>query len=298
MSSKDQKMMLKGVDENGQPILVTAAEWRSEVLPIMIKKAWDEPSMLYGVITLATDNGMVADVLEAAEHVYTIDTIPERATTMLAIITLRAGNLERAEKVLGDFFDKNDKTAMTLSCQARLLQAQGKDDQAKQSLHDALAIDPNNEIALDGWSACHLGEGDERIREALENIAATPGAWRPQTWLAHLAIERKDKSAAVALYAEAVKKSNSGREAVTLAAMDLGDAGYIIEMIDLLQELYNPDEHGVPPGWNLVQGYLQTGQKRRGILMLNKIDGLQPPEMTEAFQKMRQDLAKLPDEPA
>ena len=297
MSAPDQDQMLKAYDENGNPIMVSKDEWKAEVLPVMIEEAGDDPNLLYGVITLATDNGMVKDILDAAQRAYELDAHAERASTMLAVVLFRANQIDRAEQVLADYLDTHGKSSMILSCMARVHFIRNEFEPMLDVLDQALKLDPNNEMALDWLVTYHGEKGDgAAAHKALEGVALIPGSWRAQTWMAHKAIEEKDKSQAVALYSEALKKSNYSQEAMTLAGMDLVAGGHIIEMIDLLEPDYDPDKHGVGPGWSLVQGYLHTGQKRRGILMLNKIDGIHPSQMNDAVVEARKELAKLPDE--
>jgi len=67
-------------------------------------------------------------------------------------------------------------------------------------------------------------------------------------------------------------------------------------MIDLLEPYYDAQKHGPIPGWMLVQGYVATGQKRKGIFTLNKVQDVAPQEMFEQLDDLRKSLAKLPDE--
>lgn len=296
MSQDKEKMFLKGTDENGKPIHVSRDEWKDKVLPEMIEQTWDDLNMLYSVISLACDNDMPDQVLDAARHAYETDTIAERASTMYSIVLIRNGLYADALKVLEDYIQKEGKTATILSCLARTHKLMGQNDLFSQTLIEAIDLDPNDEIILTWWLE-NQREGQENPddKAALLEIAKKDGTWRAQTWLAHMAIENNEKFEAIDFYKQALEKSDACQEAVTLSAMDLVQAGHVIELIDLMEQFYDPVKHEVDAGIHLVQAYIQTGQKIKGIQMLNHVEAKRP-ELGEQIFKMRQNLANLPDE--
>lgn len=296
MSEKEPKMMVKGMDEQGKPIMVTPEVWRDEVLPDLIQKSWDDPNMMYGVIALATDNGFSEQVLEAAQHSLETDPIRERASTMYGIVLIRSNQAEKSRDFLLEELKEQTTSAMLYSVLGRAKLTLGDIDGNKEALEKALDLDPNNEMALSWFEqALQGGEGAEAVVQMLQNVCEKDGSWRAQTWLAHRAIEAKDKATAVDYYEEAIEKSGTGVEAMTLAAIDLLTAGHVIEMIEMISDRYEPETHGADVGFCLVQGYLKTGQKARGILALNQVEGIRP-ELGEQIMAIRKELAKLPAE--
>ncbi len=293
--AKDQSnMMIKGMDEKGQPITVEKEVWRKEVLPELLKEAWDDPNLLYGVITLAADNDMANDVIEAVKRAKELDPIFERGAAMCAVIHIRTGDYDQAEKVLNDYIKEHGKTSTILAALARVFGARGDDSRMNALLKEALSLDPNNESALSWYGKMAQDSGGNKGEEKVyTEVARLSGSWLAQCLLAHKSVEKKDKFEAVRLYEEALKNSNHGQAAVTMAGVDLASAGYVMEMINLLEKIYDPELHGLDAGFCLVKGYLETGQKTMGIITLNKLEETRP-EMGEHIQELRQALAKLP----
>lgn len=289
-------MFLKGTDENGKPIHVTRSEWKNEVLPELLRNTWDDLNMLYSVISLACDNDMPEKILEAAEHAYKSDPVTERAATMYSIVMIRNGRYEEAREILEGYIEKEGKSAMTLSCLARTLKLLDCKELFEKTLGESLALNPNDETTLSWWvESQREGKEEQNDVKALQEIARTEGSWRAQTWLAHMAIEHNDKVEAIDYYRQALENSQACQEAVTLSAMDLVHAGHTIELIDLLEQYYDSEKHEVDAGIHLVQAYIQTGQKTKGIRTLNKVEAKRP-DLGEQIFKMRQTLAKLPSE--
>lgn len=290
--NKDDRM-ISGLDENGNPEYTDKETWRTTVLPELKANAWDDPNMIYGVITLAADNGMAADIFDLAERAVEIDQVKERSHSMYAIVLMRAGELERSEKVVDDYAEKFGASSTMLSLKARHYMAKGENEKMADTLLAALKIDPNNEMALQ-WYSDAMGSKDDQSGkdQVLIRVAGFEGSWRAQTWLAHQAIEKKDKSTAVKMYMEAIEKSEAAVEPVTLAAVDLFHAGHVIEMIKLIEDVWDPQKHGPDAGISLVHGYIQTGEKEKAVVALNKVEGLRP-DLGEQLQKIRQEIGKM-----
>jgi hypothetical protein len=68
---------------------------------------------------------------------------------------------------------------------AKVLWAQGNEEEARVQLREALTLDPNLENALAWWASIHGSEGgDAAYQESLREIAGEPGAWRARLLLA------------------------------------------------------------------------------------------------------------------
>ena len=297
MCEKDGDKMMDCLDADGNLMQVPPETWRDEVLPELLESSWDDINLLYGVITLAADNGFAKDVLDACGQAVKIDPYPERAAVTTAIIQLRAGDLESAENTLAKFEEEKGKTSLSRTYTSILLGMQNKEDEMKAALFEALEIDPNNDLALEHWLDIHADENDlEKAIEALEEISKLPNSWASRLHLGFLAVAEQDKSKAVSLFTEAVEMAEGNTTSLTESGGALMEAGFVVEMIDLLEPYYDPQKHGPVPGWILIQGYLATGQKRKGIHNLNKVQDVAPQEMLGQLDELRIELAKLPDE--
>ena len=71
--------LIQVFDKSGTPIYLTKEEWRTKVLPGMLSARWDNPDELYEIIVVTLQDGLPADVAEATEHLYRIDSNRSRA---------------------------------------------------------------------------------------------------------------------------------------------------------------------------------------------------------------------------
>lgn len=285
------------IDKDGKEVEMTKEQWEKEILPTLLEKAGDNPNMLYGIIALAADNGMAEAVVETCRKAHELDAIPERGATTYAIILTKAGRLDEARQVLEKYISEYGKTDIILTSMARILILSGDIEKAVQALHDALEINPNNEKAVE-WLADHYREteGPDAEKKVLEKLSERSGSWRCLIWLGHRDVEAGNKTGAIEYYNQAIEASNSDSDALTIVAGDLLQNGHVLEMIRMMEECYDVKKHGINPGWSLVNGYLQTGQKRTGIALLNQLEDCDRPDLTAHFDEMRKSLAKLPDE--
>ena len=297
MPEESKPKMAMAFDQDGNPIQIPLDEWRDQVLPRMLEETWGDPNLLYGVVTLAADNGLASEVIEAVERAAEMDDHVERAAVMRAVIYFRADRIDDAEKILDEYLAQEARTPSTLATLARIRQKKGDNEGFENLLGESLQMDPNQDQALAWWADHHRDAyGEERETEALQKIAKHEGAWLPLIYLANKALRSGDKFGGIDIYKNAIEVSNYHKDALTVAAGDMLQHGHLIEMIDIIEPIYDSEVHGPNPGWSLVKGYLQTGQKRKGIMMLNKIEDPDRLDMKGPMEEMRERFTKLPEE--
>jgi hypothetical protein len=86
--------------ESGKPLYLTKQEWRTKVLPGVLSARWDNPDELYQVIVDTLQDGLPADVADAAEHLYRIDPNHSRAVSAWANVLMGMKQIDKAELVL------------------------------------------------------------------------------------------------------------------------------------------------------------------------------------------------------
>src|SRR6185436_280069 len=92
--------LIQVFDKSGAPIYLTKEAWRTGVLPGMLRSNWDNPDELYKVIVGTLQDGLPADVAEAAEHLYRIDPNRSRAVSAWASVLLGLKRIDEAEQTL------------------------------------------------------------------------------------------------------------------------------------------------------------------------------------------------------
>jgi len=95
--------MIRAYDAYGREIFISKDQWRTKVLPGTIQTNWNKPDELYDVIVTALKDGFRADVIDAAEQLYKIDSDRGRGTCVWGIVLMEEGRLDEADKVFRDF---------------------------------------------------------------------------------------------------------------------------------------------------------------------------------------------------
>ena len=253
---------IRAFDQDGRQIVVPRDEWRTSVIPGMLKQGWDNPDQLYMVIVSSLNEGFVAEVAEAAEHLYNVDPIAGRGTCMWSIVLMQTGRLPEAEDLLEGFEAKHGIDGSVLVNLAKVYAEKQEMELARTTLWRAIQADPNHENGL-GWyvSLEHERGGDEAAQRLLEEVAALPASWRAQLWQARGALNAGQVSMAGKFYGEALARAPRPVPPDLLMQMsgDLGSKGLLAELIELTLPNFVPEWHGMAVGNNLIKALVDTG---------------------------------------
>ncbi|MGB7768716.1 MAG: tetratricopeptide repeat protein, partial [Verrucomicrobiia bacterium] len=255
--------MIQVFDAYGREMFITKEVWRTNVLPGSLKSNWSNPDQLYGIIFGALKDGFRSDVIAAAEQLYKIDSQPERGTCVWGIVLKEEGRLDEAEKVFRDFIAKHGENGSVLTNLAKVYSKRNDEKKSEQILWHALEVDPNQDNGL-GWYWIIQKErnGEDAGLEALRRIAALPGSWRAQLWLARTALQSKNLEQALVYYHEALSRITKPAPADLLMQIsgDLGNAAHLPELLMLTEPHFMAEVHGLPVGNNLIKAHLDLGQ--------------------------------------
>jgi tetratricopeptide (TPR) repeat protein len=253
---------IRAFDQYGREVMVPREEWRTNVIPGMLKEAWDDADRLYAVILNSINEGFVVEMTDAATHLLEIDPIAGRGTCMAAIVMAGTGRRDEAEKLLTDFPAKHGEDGSVLVNLAKIYADKGQAELANETLMRALEIEPNHDSGL-GWYASMVQErgGDSATKEALREVAARPKSWRAQIWLARGELNEGNVAGARKLYEEALERAPKPVPPDVMMQMseDLGAKGHLRELIELTAPNFVPEWHGMPVGNNLIKALVDTG---------------------------------------
>ena len=270
-------------DEFGRDLLIPIETWRNSMLPAALEKNFDNPDALYGLIVDALGLRLAADVTPAAAHLYAIDPNIERGAVLYSIVLLDTGHADIAERILSTWLAAHGPSGVVLTNLAKALTALHREAEAEDALWRGLQADPNQDNGL-GWYAAMQKErhGPAGWSGAMERAAAIPGAWRPQLWLARLALDAKDPEKALSFYAEALAKAPRPVPTDLLQQMsgDLGGHGLLAEAVALTRSAYDAKFHGLPVGNNLIKAELELGHAPEARALVD-----------ELYQQQRRDWA-------
>jgi tetratricopeptide (TPR) repeat protein len=266
--------MIKVYDGYGREMFITKQQWKDNVLLDNLEQKRDDPDELYGMLVGALEDGFAADIVPYAEHLWRTDPVPSRGTTILGIIYMENNRLDDAERIFRDFLSANGDDGVVLTNMAKVFSRRGDNAQAESILWHALEVDPNQDNGLDWYAAIHRERGGEACAvDAYRRVAALPQSWRAQLWLARDALEGRDLATAKTLYAEALSRSGSPPPSDLLMQMsgDLGNNGYLAEIIQLVEPYFEPAIHGLQVGNNLMKANSDLGHIDRARHILGQL---------------------------
>lgn len=230
--------MIRVFDSYGREFFIAKDEWRKNVLPGSIQSNWNKPDELYGVILGALNDGFRADVVDAAQQLYKIDTVPVRGACVWGIVLMEEGRLDEAEKIFRSFITQHGEEGSILTNLAKIYAKRRDDVQSEQILWHALEVDPNQENGFSWYEAIHRERsGEEAGLDAMRRVADLPGSWRAQLWLARAALKSEDLESALSSYRESLSLAPSPAPGDLLMQIsgDLGNAGHLPEILQLVE---------------------------------------------------------------
>ncbi|MBN1587648.1 MAG: hypothetical protein JW937_09535 [Candidatus Omnitrophica bacterium] len=219
-------------DASGRDVSIPAQEYWDMVYAGPVKEARNDPAQLYTVLSDALQEGFVLEVeRKIQEHLLAQGS----SSDLLYLLAVLQSDTRREEE-------------------------------ARQTLWQALQEDPNSLYALSWWGGIHYQEGGlEALAAAMEKAAGIEGAWRPQLWVARSFIEQGKLDPALALYREILPRAAQDTDALLMISGDLGKNGHAEQVLELLLNLYDPGTHSPLFGLNLARACLVTGQKEKGL---------------------------------
>lgn len=286
--------MIKAYDENGNLVQITKEEWKTKVLPGILKSHWNDSNALYSDIVQSLHDGFIEEMLPASERLLEIDENKERSYTIRGIVLMRTNKLPESEQTLKQYLSDFGESGIILTNLAKVYSYQGDESKAEETLLKALKTDPNQDNGLAWWGSIHHEkEGVDGYIKAMKQIASFENAWLPQLWLAQKEIEAKNFDAAMAYYNDVMKVASDNPTAMMMISGDLGKNGYAEEVIKMFAHYYEPKKHDIPTGMNLLMAYKTTKDYQSGQKLLEKIKEVNRPDIKEHIAYFENEFNKL-----
>ena len=277
---------IRAFDQNGQEVQVPREEWRTNVLPNMVKEVSDTPDQLYVLIVNSLNDGFVDEMAVPAQRLAEIDTIPARGACMWAIVLLAQNHLDQAEQVLETYLKQHGEEGSVLVNLAKVFAAKGEHDRAQATLWRGLELEPNQENGINWFGAIAQEQGgDVAAKAALERIRVLSGSWRAQLFLARAELAQGNLAGAKALYQEALANVAQPVPADLLMQMsgDLGTGGHLAELLELTAPNFVPEMHGLPVGANLIKALVDTNNLQDAARVTSALGAFNRPDWAQAL---------------
>jgi tetratricopeptide (TPR) repeat protein len=269
---RPQPAMLTVYNELGREMQISREQWRTNVLPGAIQSHWSDPERLSSVVVQALEDGFGGDVLAAAKHLHEIDGDAERGACLYGVVLMEKGDLRKAERIFTAGLQKRPRSGALLTNLAKVHHRRGNQKLAGDTLWRALNADPNFDNALMWYAALgREGGGDAGYKAALKRVAGLRGSWRANLWLAREHLAAKELENALALYESVLVVAADERGVLTQISGDLGQNGFVAEVLRLVLPFYDPKRHELLAGGNLLQACVQLGDVARGERLLHEM---------------------------
>ncbi len=292
--------MIVAYDANGRQMHITRSDWRDKVFLPGLEQKWDDAAGLYDALLGGLNDGFAADLIPAAARLVEVDDDPERSHTIQGIVLMKNNQLDEAESTLKTGMAKVGATGILLTNLAKVFAERGDDARADELLWQAIEADPNQDNGLVWWATLKQErEGEAGYVAGLKTVAALPGSWRAQLWLARHHLEHKNVAAAKALYEEVLAGGRYDSRSLMMISGDLGQNGEISLIVELIAPIYDEHRHDPMAGINLLRAYQELGNPEEGEKLLSRMYALDIPplkqyldEFAQAFHRMRKESAQ------
>jgi tetratricopeptide (TPR) repeat protein len=287
--------LIRVFDKFGRELFITKEQWRKNVLPGSIQSNWNNPDQLYGIIIGSLNDVFFADVLDAAKHLYEIDSVAVRGTCAYGIVLMKNNKIDDAEAVFLAHIRKHGEDGIVLTNLAKVYATRNEKQKADETLWKALALDPNQDNGLNWYAAnCRERFGEAAWLESIARVAELPGSWRAQLWLARAALDARDVAKALSFYQKSLDRTGNDAPADQLMQIggDLGQRGLLKESIELTEPRFRPAVHGLPVGNNLIKAHLDLGELEAAQMVLERLYALQRPDFKKHLSFWDTEIAK------
>ncbi|MEY4830705.1 MAG: hypothetical protein RLZZ562_2501 [Planctomycetota bacterium] len=260
------------VDSFGRAQQIPREQWKKEVLPQVLDAYQHAPEKLAALLLQYMREGLSEDLLPAALRLAALDKDIERGLSILAAIQRDIGELDSAQATLRELQQKLPTSLSPLVGFAMIADKQGDRSSATALLWGALQKDANHPDALHGWLSWeHQRLGEDRYGEALDEACALPNAWRPRMWRARHLLSKKQNDAALADCRHVAETSGNESDALFMMANDLGRAGLLDAIKELVVPRYKLEAHHPGIGIALLNYYAATKQAKDGMELLHQL---------------------------
>ncbi len=283
-------------DAYGRELFITRQQWRDNVLLGNVENNWDNADKLAGLIVQSLQDNFIEEMVKPAERLQQLENGSERSAVLLSIVYLKTGHIDDSEQVLRQYISQNGESGAILVNLAKVYAERGDDEVTMTTLWNALKCDPNQENGFAWYEVIHREKGGEQAGlDALTRIAALPGSWRAQIWLARAELRAQRIDQAMALYREALVRTPKPAPTDLLMQMsgDLGNAGCLAEILHLAEPEFDPAVHGLQVGNNLIKANFDLDRFEQARHLLNQLYSLKRPDWRENLSYWDTEIAKV-----
>ncbi|MGC5325000.1 tetratricopeptide repeat protein [Brevibacillus sp. SYSU BS000544] len=281
-------------NEHGQKIELPRETYREKIIPQKLEQYWDEKEMLRQFAIELVAQGFNEEGAKAADRLLELFGPIEPALIFRAVVHMQAQEFDPAKQLLLYVIHHYPNSGNAYTNLAKIFAYEGDEEKAFEILEGGLVKDPNQDNGLDWYVANFLEHGKkEQLFERLELIAKQEGAWRPQLIMGRLALEDENLLLAMDKYQEAITKSGNSEVTIMNVTGELGQAGYVYQLIQVAEKYWQPTFEYPYTGFNYANALISTDQKQQAVTVLKAM----LPHIREDYKEVvNRFLEQLPQE--
>jgi len=273
-------------DDFGQVVQMPREEYQKKVIPQNLDKYWDDKEKLREYALHLAAEQFTEQAAAAADRLLELCGPVESVLNFRAVVHMQAREYERAKAILVNCLDRFPSSGISCINLAKVYAAEENRTKALELLEVGLFKDPNQEDGLNMYVEAFLAEGKrDEAKKRLEMLAKREGAWRPQLYLARLALAEQNVQKAMDGYTQAIEKAKERFEAVMAVTADLDQAGFADQVIQVCEAYWKPDFPHPCAGLNYAKALIATGQKEKAIAILHEMHEYLPEKHRPAVER-------------
>jgi len=258
-------------NEFGQTIQMPREDYVKKVIPHNLQMYWDDKEMLRQFAMELVRDHFPEQAGIAADRLLELYGPIESALNFRAVVHMQAKEFDRAKTLLLRCIEEYD-SGMACTNLAKIFALEGEEAKAFETLEAGLFKDPNQENGLNMYVESFVQfDKKAELRERLEALAQQAGAWRPQLHLARLALSEANLLPAMKYFREAIEAAPEKEEVVMTVTGELGQAGYVYQLIQICEEYWTPQFQFPYAGFNYANALLATDQKEKAVAILREM---------------------------
>lgn len=256
-------------NEFGQTIQLSREDYQKKVIPHNLDMYWDKKEKLRDFAMELVKEQFHEQAAVAADRLLELYGPIESALIFRAVVHMQAKEFEQAKAILTNCLERFPSSGSACTHLAKIYAYEGEEAQAFETLQAGLFKDPNQENGLNMYVESFLAGGRrDELKERLETLAGKEGAWRPQLHLARLALTEQNLLKAMHWYKAAIEGTKDRFEVVMTVTGELGQAGYVYQLIQICEAYWTPEFPFPYAGFNYANALLATDQKEKAIAIL------------------------------
>ncbi len=284
--------LMEFVLEDGTPIQISKSEYRTKVLPDMLKSNWDDPANLYSLIHQAIDDDLVDDILPALARLQEIDPIHDRAMQTKTNVMIQQKKYTEVKEITQAFIQDHPNNAVAYLNLARAESFMGNEDATFTAIKKVVELDANMANPLNWYLDLLYNKAGAQIeQEELQRIASLENNYYAKLKLGMRFLENDQHEEALLWFKQTIETESVDSNVLIEISANMGHGGFIKELKEWMAPIFDAKKHDTRVALNLLNCCVELNDSATGknLLFNLKMAGYHP-QFKDAIEEFTQKL--------